>query len=267
MLGLAKKREKSSAAVFARDCFAGKSFLITGAGSGIGAHAALTLNQFGAKIIAIAKSAAGLEKVRENAAAKERFIPLARDLSDVEGLDKWALEVLKTHGAVNGALLSAGVQQIVALSAPLSIEGGKNLFAINYFGNLAVLKALLDKRAKTPVGASFVWVASNAASKAQKGLSNYAASKAAIIAAIRAIALEIAPRYRINAISPGFTMTRMISDWAGVYDARYIEEIHANYPLGVGFVEDISPLVCFLLSESSGWINAQNIVIDGGGSL
>ncbi|GAB0173342.1 hypothetical protein NHP164001_13610 [Helicobacter trogontum] len=40
-----------------------------------------------------------------------------------------------------------------------------------------------------------------------------------------------------------------------------------SYPLGIGKVDDITPLVCFLLSESSRWITGQNIIIDGGGSL
>lgn len=80
------------------------------------------------------------------------------------------------------------------------------LFNINYFRNLQIIKILIDKRANV---ASFIWIASNASVKAQKGLVNYSASKASVVACIKTLALEIAPRYRINVISPRFVLTEM----------------------------------------------------------
>ena len=125
----------------------------------------------------------------------------------------------------------------------------------------------IDRRAKTKEGASFVWISSNASIKANKGLSNYSASKAAVNAAVKSIALEIAPKFRINAISPGFVKTEMIEKWSQVYDEEYIKAMAASYPLGLGQPIDITPLVCFLLSPMSRWVTGQNLVIDGGGSL
>lgn len=83
------------------------------------------------------------------------------------------------------------------------------LFNINYFRNLQIIKILIDKRAKSANVASFIWIASNASVKAQKGLVNYSASKASVVACIKTLALEIAPRYRINVISPRFVLTEM----------------------------------------------------------
>ena len=253
--------------MFKQDCFSDKRFLITGASSGLGAAIALELNALGAEVIAIARDSKKLESKREKALYKERFIPISKDISEYVSLDKWALNLAKEYGSFDGAVLSAGLQQIAPISSVLSVESATAIFNVNYFGNLQILKGLLDKRAKSVSGASFVWISSNASVKAQKGLSNYSATKAGVNAAVKSIALEIAPKYRINAISPGFVKTEMIESWSKIYDKEYIEAMDKAYPLGIGEVGDITPLVCFLLSESSRWITGQNIIIDGGGSL
>ena len=253
--------------MFQKDCFSDKRFLITGASSGLGAAIALELNALGAEIVAIARDSKKLESKREKALYKERFIPISKDISEYVSLDKWALSLAKEYGSFDGAVLSAGLQQTAPISSVLSVESATAIFNVNYFGNLQILKGLLDKRAKSVSGASFVWISSNASVKAQKGLSNYSATKAGVNAAVKSIALEIAPKYRINAISPGFVKTEMIESWSKIYDKEYIEAMDKAYPLGIGEVGDITPLVCFLLSESSRWITGQNIIIDGGGSL
>lgn len=253
--------------MFQKDCFSDKRFLITGASSGIGAAIAYELNALGAEVIALARDSKKLESKRDLAAYKERFIPISKDISEYVSLDKWALNLAKEYGSFDGAVLSAGLQQIAPISSVLSVESATAIFNVNYFGNLQILKGLLDKRAKSVSGASFVWISSNASVKAQKGLSNYSATKAGVNAVVKSIALEIAPKYRINAISPGFVKTEMIESWSKIYDKEYIEAMDKAYPLGIGEVGDITPLVCFLLSESSRWITGQNIIVDGGGSL
>lgn len=253
--------------MFQKDCFSNKRFLITGASSGLGAAIALELNALGAEVIALARDSKKLESKREKALYKERFIPISKDISEYVSLDKWALNLAKEYGSFDGAVLSAGLQQTAPISSVLSVENATAIFNVNYFGNLQILKGLLDKRAKSVDKASFVWISSNASVKAQKGLSNYSATKAGVNATVKSIALEIAPKYRINAISPGFVKTEMIESWSKIYDKEYIEAMDKAYPLGIGKVEYITPFVCFLLSESSSWITGQNIIIDGGGSL
>lgn len=254
--------------LFSQDAFKEKTFLITGASSGMGADIALSLNAMGARIIAIARDEEKLKRKQSQCKNPNDFLIHSRNIAEFKGLDRWALDLSKQYGGCDGAVLSAGLQQIAPISSVLSVESALAIFETNYFGNLQILKGLIDKRAKSPKGASFVFLSSNSSIKAQKGLANYSATKGAINTAIRSIALEIAPmQYRINAISPGFVMTEMIESWSEVYDASYIEGIKKEYPLGLGSVEQITPLVCFLLSQSSAWITGQNIVIDGGASL
>lgn len=240
--------------IFKEHCFANKLFLVTGASSGMGAHISKTLISLGAKVLGIGRSQEKLQQIQNSCINPQSFIVLPKDISQNEGLDKWVLELAKQYGSIDGAVLS--------------IESAKHLFETNYFGNLQVIKGLIDRRAKTPRGGSFVVLSSNSSIRAQKGLTNYSATKGALNTAIKSIALEIAPFfYRINAISPGFVMTEMIEEWSKIYDEEYIQNIKKEYPLGIGNVEQITPLVCFLLSKDSSWITGQNIVIDGGASL
>lgn len=96
--------------LFRQDCFCTKSFLVSGASSGIGAHIALELNKLGAKILAIGRDIQKLEKKRESARDKTRFIPIVQDISEYTGLDKWALNLAKEYGSLDGAVLSAGIR-------------------------------------------------------------------------------------------------------------------------------------------------------------
>lgn len=254
--------------LFREKCFEGKFFLVTGASSGMGAHISKTLISLGAKVLGISRSEEKLQQIQKACIDPQMFIPIAKDISQNDGLDKWVLELTKQYGNFDGAVLSAGIQQTAPISSVLSVESAKHLFETNYFGNLQIIKGLIDRRAKSAKGASFVVLSSNSSIKAQKGLANYSATKGALNTAIKSIALEIAPlSYRINAISPGFVMTEMIEEWSKVYDEQYIQNIKKEYPLGIGEVNQITPLVCFLLSNDSSWITGQNIVIDGGASL
>ncbi|AJC86766.1 SDR family NAD(P)-dependent oxidoreductase [Campylobacter sp. RM16704] len=246
--------------IFKENIFHDYIFLVTGASSGIGAHVALTLNKLGAKIIAIGRDENKLLAQKEQAKNSDDFITISKDLSNFENLDKWTLELAKEYGGFNGAVLAAGIVKPLGINSLYYIHNAKEIFNINYFGNLQILKGLIDRRAKCKEDASFVWISSTASKNPGKGLSSYGASKAAIDTTIKSIALEIAPKYRINSILPGFVNTPMIQN--EIFDNSFFTR---SYPLGIGNVENISPLICFLLSSGSSWITGQEFIIDGGG--
>ncbi|EPA1554864.1 SDR family NAD(P)-dependent oxidoreductase [Campylobacter lari] len=245
--------------IFKENLFKNKSFIITGASSGIGAHISLTLNKLGAKIIAIGRDKNKLLSQKKQAKNPDDFIIISKDLSNFENIDKWTLELAKEYEGFDGAVLAAGIAQPLGINSPYYTDSAKEIFNINYFGNLQILKGLINKKAKTKDEASFIWISSTASKTPGKGLSSYGASKAAINAAVKSIALEIAPKYRINSILPGFIKTPLTEIG---FDSEPFEN---SYPLGIGKVENISPLVCFLLSNASSWITGQEIIIDGGG--
>ncbi|MCV3458280.1 short-chain dehydrogenase/reductase [Campylobacter lari] len=253
--------------IFKENLFKDKSYVITGASSGIGAHAALMLNELGAKVIAIGRDENKLLTQKKQAKNSDNFITISKDLSNFEYLDKWTLELAKEHGEFNGAVLAAGVVDINPITTANFAGLGVKVFNINYFGNLQILKGLADKRAKSKENSSFIWISSIAFKLPGIGIANYAASKGAIVSAVKSFALEFAPKYRINAICPGFILTPMLDYTNSVIGKNYIDLVKDRYPLGIGTTNDTSNLICFLLSDASKWMTGQSIILDGGVTL
>ena len=111
---------------------------------------------------------------------------------------------------------------------------------------------------------NIVLVSSLASIRGEKGNAVYAASKGALNALAISLAKELAPKVRVNSISPGTVQTPMTKKFLeSEAGAAHLE----TYPLGVGYPEDITNLTCFLLSDAAKWITGQNIVIDGGRSI
>ena len=245
--------------IFKDNYFLGKRFLITGASGGIGSDITISLINLGASVIAISKNFESLQILREKIAHKDRFIPICEDMSKCHNLREFAFNINREH-EIDGAVFCAGVLKILPFSRA-SFQNSLDIFSINYFGNFEILKGLLDRRGRLKFGASFVFISSNSSIKAYKGLSDYAATKGAINTAIKSIALEIAPKYRVNAISPGIVNTNMTNA------IESLEYISKDYPCGLGDVSYITPLCLFLLSDDSFYITGENITIDGGASL
>jgi len=95
----------------------------------------------------------------------------------------------------------------------------------------------------------------------------YGASKGAIAAMTRSLAVQLGPQgVRVNAVAPGPIMTPHVEAFFADEDARQLRM--ARYPLGrFGTVEDVGELSSFLLSHAASWITGQVIVIDGGASI
>ena len=253
-------------AIYFRD----KLFLITGASSGIGKCAALELNKLGSKIIAISRNEKNLKLLVEESLNKNLILVENKDLSQSNNLDKWIIELSKKYGKIDGVVLSAGIQQIAPIQSVLSIENAKKLFEINYFSNMQIIKGFANKLVNNAKNArsSIVLISSSAAFKANAGISQYSASKAALNAAMKSLALELATKnIRINAIAPGFLKTSMTENFSDIYDENYLNKLDSIYPFGIGTPKDIVGAICFLLSPLSSYITGQIIVIDGGGNL
>ena len=97
------------------------------------------------------------------------------------------------------------------------------------------------------------------------GVSQYAASKAAVIGMTRSLALELAPKgIRVNCISPGhIDGTRMAKEGRERVGAERFKKIDERHVLGPGRIKDAYDMTCYLLNNSR-WITGQNFVVDGG---
>jgi NAD(P)-dependent dehydrogenase (short-subunit alcohol dehydrogenase family) len=113
-------------------------------------------------------------------------------------------------------------------------------------------------------GGAIVNIASVAALRPAPGIGIYGMSKAAIIYLTEQLALELAPKVRVNAVAPAVVKTVFAK---ALYEGREAE-VAARYPLGrLGEPEDVGAAVAVLLSDQASWITGQTMVLDGGGTL
>jgi NAD(P)-dependent dehydrogenase (short-subunit alcohol dehydrogenase family) len=110
-----------------------------------------------------------------------------------------------------------------------------------------------------------VLVASMMGLVGRPGLTAYAASKGAVIAGARAMAVEMAGKgVTVNSVSPGMVMTPLMEEYLAGLTEEQAAERTAKYPLGPGQPEDVAQACVFLLSDAARWITGTNLVMDGG---
>ena len=135
-------------------------------------------------------------------------------------------------------------------------------YDIAVFSIFAIMQVLASKKYNGTNLKSVVVISSINAKMGVKGYSVYASLKASMIGLMKSLAVELAPRVRINAVMPGGIKTRTTQF---LYDAE--DEINPRYLMGEGHCQDVSNMIDFLLSERSEWITGQEFVVDGGLSI
>ncbi len=142
-----------------------------------------------------------------------------------------------------------------------SLDNARQIFDINFFSALEIIKVLLLKRNEKALS-NIVFISAMFSKYGNKGNSIYTASKGAIDSFVKSLAVELAPKIRINSVLPGGLNTKMTSHLFS--DPVYMEKYKEKYLLGEGSAVDIASMVNFLLSEESRWITGQNYMVDGG---
>lgn len=239
----------------------GKTILVTGASSGIGKAAAIECSKMGAKVIITARNEARLSQTFSELEGDGHQTYLC-DLASESDIDKMVAELPEIQGLIN----NAGYTKILPVQF-INAEDLKGILDVNTIAPMLLLQKLLKKK-KMKKGASVVFTSSMAGlGSSTVGNSMYTASKGAISAFIRCVALELAPKnIRVNAVCPAMVDTGILD--SGTVSKEQLEEDIKNYPLGrYGRPNDIAWAMIYLLSDASGWITGDNLVIDGGVTL
>lgn len=236
------------------------TFIVTGASSGIGRSVALKLIEEGARVIAIARNMERLQGVQADCNKPGNIFietdDLTNHLADMSGY----LRSLKDkYGKFSGIAYCAG-SMLLKPASSTEYEESLNLFNINYFAPVMMIKSFMDKRICIGRGASAVAVASAEAFLREKGLCIYSGTKAALQATLSTVAKEVAPRgMRINTVSPSDIKTPMTINDEMINLRQGREE---TYPLGFGEPNDVAEFVIFLLSGKAKWLTGHDYIVD-----
>lgn len=240
-----------------------KKIVVTGASSGIGAAIAELCAELGAKVLLLGRDEKRLNQIWSRLKG-EGHVVLATDITSYDLLEEYLTAVLKTFGQVDGMVHSAGIE----MTRPLKMLKPKNLsdvFEINVTAGLNLARILTKSNNWCADGGSIVYISSIVGEVGQPGKIGYSASKGALIAAAKSMALEFATkRIRVNCILPGMVRTPMSESLLESLSNEARDNIEKMHPLGIGRVEDVSGACCFLLSDVSKWVTGTSMIIDGG---
>ncbi|MBU0683821.1 MAG: SDR family oxidoreductase [Candidatus Omnitrophota bacterium] len=241
----------------------GKNILITGASRGIGKECAIAANRLGANVCLVARN---MEKIKKtlDIIEKEKSCYYAVDVTDYLQVEDVVNVFVEKFGRIDGFIHSAGFEESVPLQV-ISSENYEKLFATNVIAGFEFAKVISKKRFLNPNGASFVFIASVMGIVGQAAKIGYCASKGALIAGARAMAVELAKKkIRVNCVSPGMVETEIAENIFKMISEEQKRAVVLGHPLGIGSPEDVAGLCSFLLSDQAKWITGTNIIIDGG---
>ncbi len=248
---------------------AGKSLLITGGGSGIGAGIAADLAAHGARITIVGRRADKLAEVVETIDKSNPGVTLAHpaDITDETAVaDAVAAAVAHGGGRLDGIVACAGGSETIGPITQIDSDAWKRTVDLNINGTMFTIKH--GARALVAGGGgSIVAISSIAASNTHRWFGAYGVTKSGVDHLVALAADELgASSVRVNGIRPGLTRTELV---AAITASPELSKDYADStPLPrIGEVADIANLTRFLLGDESSWITGQVINVDGGQML
>jgi NAD(P)-dependent dehydrogenase (short-subunit alcohol dehydrogenase family) len=232
----------------------GRRILVTGAGSGIGLATARLLMSEGAAVALLDRNVSALRSASWSASAPVH----EADVTDPQAVRSAVDEAAKQLGGLDGLVHCAGIAGIQVPFEQIEMSNWQNVIGVNLTGVFVVAQAAIAHLKKND-SATIVNVASvSGLLPAGRGTAAYAASKAAVIMLSKSLAIEYAPKIRVNSICPGPTDTPLLPE-------AFREAVKTIYALGrVARPEEIAKGILYLTSDDSSYVTGTALSVDGG---
>lgn len=241
--------------------FEGRTALVTGGSRGIGLGIARSLVDRGARVVLTARKADALAEAVEALGGPEVAVAVAGNAGDAEHRAEAVRTAVDTFGSLDVLVGNVGINPAYGPLMDLDLAAFRKILDTNVVAALGLVqeawRAWLAEH-----GGSVLFVASVAGLRSSQEIGAYGVSKAALINLTTQLAVELAPKVRVNAVAPAVVKTRFAG---ALFEGREAEVAQA-YPMArLGTPEDIGEAAAYLLGEGAGWVTGQTLVIDGGG--
>jgi NAD(P)-dependent dehydrogenase (short-subunit alcohol dehydrogenase family) len=238
--------------------------LITGATSAIGQMIAEKLSS-DFSLILHGRNEYKLDEVKRRCYHNSDVLIWPHDLNEINNISSHFSEFIVKHQiSVTCLIHCAGVLNMMPLKVT-SIDSIYETLNVNFISVTQLIKALINRKVNQTAFRNAIFISSTASNFGAKAFGVYSASKSALDAFMRCMAVELAPKVRLNSILPGPIYSEMTEKI--FQDKELIDRMKLDYPLGFGEPLDVANLVEFLISDKSKWITGQQFIIDGGRTI
>lgn len=247
------------------DDFVGKTVLVTGGASGIGAAAANRLAKRGANVLVVDRSP-DVESVADAIRSSGgSALAVMADVSDEQAVEAMVARATEVFGRLDGAFNNAGVEQCGIPLVDLSLEQWSRAIRVDLTGVFLCLKHEIRAMIRTGGGA-IVNTASALGMVALPAAAEYVAAKHGVIGLTRSAAVEYGRSgIRVNAVLPGVINTPMIGRLDQDPSSEFVARLQQAHPIGrIGEPGEIADAAIWLLSGAASFVTGAAISVDGG---
>jgi len=242
----------------------GKTYIVTGGGSGIGAASVKRLLEEGCNVVAVDLDKATAQKTLDDArAGPDRGAAFGVDVSDAAKVQEMFAEAVAKFGAVDGVVNSAGIRGVGNI-LDTDHELLRRNMSVNLEGTFNTCQAFCRYAKENDRAGAIVNISSQAGIEAVPNRLSYVVSKHGVVGLTRSAALEMATsKVRVNGIAPGMIATSMTAGM--MQDTVNLERIRKAHPIGrEGQPEEIAAVATFLLSNDASYMTGTILCVDGG---